>query len=64
MYMNIGGFLEKFLKIKSALKGLGTGKSLQCFEKSLKFTLTLFILETEVSIKLYFALTWHQIKHI
>ena len=32
-YLNLKGFLEKFLKIKSALKS--TGKSLKGLEKSL-----------------------------
>ena len=36
-YMNSEGFLEKSLKIKSALKS--TGKSLRSLEKSLNFTI-------------------------
>ena len=36
-YLNLEGFLEKSLKIKSALKS--TGKSLKSLEKSLNFTL-------------------------
>ena len=36
-YLNLEGFLEKYLKIKSALKS--TGKSLKSLEKSLKSTL-------------------------
>ena len=39
MYLNIQGFLEKSLKIKSALKS--TGKSLKSLEKSLDFTFLL-----------------------
>ena len=36
-YLNLEGFLEKSLKIKSALKS--TGKSLKSLEKSLKSTI-------------------------
>ena len=36
-YLNIEGFLEKYLKIKSALKS--TGKSVQGIEKSLNSTI-------------------------
>ena len=36
-YLNLEGFLEKFLKIKSALKS--TGKSLKSLEKSLNSTM-------------------------
>ena len=36
-YLNIEGFLEKYLKIKSALKS--TEKSLKGLEKSLKSTI-------------------------
>ena len=36
-YLNLEGFLEKSLKIKSALKS--TGKSLKKFEKSLDSTI-------------------------
>ena len=36
-YLNLEGFLEKSLKIKSALKG--TGKSLKSLEKSLNSTI-------------------------
>ena len=36
-YLNLEGFLEKSLKIKSALKS--TGKSLQILEKSLNSTM-------------------------
>ena len=36
-YLNLEGFLEKSLKIKSALKS--TGKSLKSLEKSLNFTI-------------------------
>ena len=36
-YLNLGGFLEKSLKIKFALKS--TGKSLKSFEKSLNSAL-------------------------
>ena len=36
-YLNLAGFLEKFLKYKSTLKS--TGKSLKSFEKSLKSTI-------------------------
>ena len=36
-YLNLEGFLEKSLKIKSALKS--TGKSLQTLEKSLNSTI-------------------------
>ena len=36
-YLNIEGFLEKYLKIKSALKS--TGKSLKGLEKSLNSTI-------------------------
>ena len=36
-YLNLEGFLEKSLKIKSALKS--TGKSLKCLEKSLNFSI-------------------------
>ena len=36
-YLNLEGFLEKSLKIKSALKS--TGKSLKGLEKSLNFTI-------------------------
>ena len=37
-YLNLEGFLEKSLKIKSALKS--TGKSLKSLEKSLNFCST------------------------
>ena len=37
MYLNLEGFREKSLKIKSALKS--TGKSLQSIEKSLNSTI-------------------------
>ena len=37
MYLNLEGFLEMSLKIKSALKG--TGKSLKSLEKSLNSTI-------------------------
>ena len=37
MYLNLEGFLEKSLKIKSALKS--TGKSLNSLEKSLNSTI-------------------------
>ena len=36
-YLNIEGFLEKYLKMKSALKS--TGKSLNGLEKSLNSTI-------------------------
>ena len=36
-YLNLGGILEKSLKIKSALKS--TGKSLKSLEKSLNSTI-------------------------
>ena len=36
-YMNLDGFLEKSLKMKSALKS--TGKSLKSLEKSLNSTI-------------------------
>ena len=36
-YMKLEGFLEKSLKIKYALRS--TGKSLQCLEKSLYFSI-------------------------
>ena len=36
-YLNLEGFLEKFLKIKYALKS--TGKSLKSIEKSLNSTI-------------------------
>ena len=36
-YLNLEGFLEKSLKIKSAMKS--TGKSLKIFEKSLNSTI-------------------------
>ena len=36
-YLNLDGFLEKSLKIKSALKS--SGKSLKSFEKSLNSSL-------------------------
>ena len=36
-YLNLEGFLEKSLKIKSALKS--TGKLLDSLEKSLNFTI-------------------------
>ena len=36
-YLNLEGFLEKSLKIKSALKS--TGKSLKSLEKSSNFTI-------------------------
>ena len=36
-YLNLEGFLEKYLKIKSALKN--TGKSLKSLEKSLNSTI-------------------------
>ena len=36
-YLNFEGFLEKSLKIKSALKS--TGKSLKSLEKSLNYTI-------------------------
>ena len=36
-YLNLEGFFEKSLKIKSALKS--TGKSLKSFEKSLNSTI-------------------------
>ena len=36
-YLNIEGFLEKYLKLKSALKS--TGKSLKGLEKSLNSTI-------------------------
>ena len=36
-YLNLEGFLEKFLKIKSALKS--TGKPLKSLEKSLNSTI-------------------------
>ena len=36
-YLNLEGFLEKSLKIKSALKS--TGKSLKGLEKSLNFSI-------------------------
>ena len=42
-HLNLEDFLEKSLKIKSALKS--TGKSLQSIEKSLNYTL--------------FCRTWH-----
>ena len=41
-YLNIGSFLERPLKTKSALKS--TGESLSCLEKSLNFT-TFFLLD-------------------
>ena len=37
MYLSLEGFLEKSLKIKSALKS--AGKSLRSLEMSLKFTI-------------------------
>ena len=36
-YLNLEGFLEKFMKVKSALKS--TGKSLKSLEKSLNSTI-------------------------
>ena len=39
-YLNIEGFLEKFLKIQYALKS--TGKSLKCLEKSLLMKSSIF----------------------
>ena len=36
-YLNLEGFLEKYLKIKSALKS--TGKSIKSLEKSLNSTI-------------------------
>ena len=36
-YLNLGGFLEKFLKMKYSLKS--TGKSLKSLEKSLNSTI-------------------------
>ena len=36
-YLNIEGFLEKYLKIKSALNS--SGKSLKGLEKSLNYTI-------------------------
>ena len=39
-YLNLEGFLEKSLEIKSALKS--TGKSLKSLEKSLNATILLF----------------------
>ena len=37
-YLNLEGSLEKYLKIKSALKS--TGKSLKCLEKSLNSSIS------------------------
>ena len=52
-YLNLEGFLEKSLKMKSALKS--TGKSLKSLEKSLNSTIfcrTALLIETKISIKL------------
>ena len=52
-YLNLEGFLEKSLKIRSAMKS--TGKSLKSLEKSLNSTIfcrTSMQIETYISIKL------------